>query len=971
MTTTATFRAFKGNPYITCTAITIGTIASSRTSAAGPEAFFQLSAKNVTCSGTNEFGGAINPYEDLEHAWERVGGTTGLNTVAMTWLVPLVAGTPQSTTRDYDVDQVGPECAVRAVSTIAATETWRLTVRGADGAGGYVTATTTIDLTVTQPSARRYFYFDATGGNNANDGRDPWGFNVSGCTFTNSTKRLVKTGAFTAYDHTAATAPAKPYAYNFVGVVSGTGVTAGTYEIASKISDDELELVENIGGTNPTNVVLSTGARQNGDGTGWTNGGGAGNDQTICLKGGETFTLADYPNGFANFGGKSGLRVLGYGTTKPTLLHHIYISVPGSTSYNDNAFSGLTLDANNVAATNGRYNVYVVGGGAGTVGHLYIANCTLTNCATGGSSSNIQHDKSSGGFGVWNCVLERSNAGKHGILGGSNADWMFVIGGSISGDGQSAVLDHHIYPSVRYNTLFDGINFGAGTNRNYCINLNCSGSAGTYAEYVNVRHCNMNGVLRACDMSETNNNYANRHFRNVVIERNAVNGLTGDGKFLFYCCDSMTFRDNIGWNNSGGRDFTPDPQQTSLALKVYKNRWYSAQASTSALFDAPDTLASVVFRDNDFFDARAAASAVFDVDFDGAAVSLSNNRVYCSARSGNVLKNDGVAASFATYAAVDTLARDTTPNWTTPASGDFTPTYTPVATPTFVFQGVEIGTAHATQATFGWTPSSSNPNITHVFRYGTATSDYDVAEATRLDELTVDGLTPSTRYYYVVQETDGFDLSAATAEQIFETGPQGAPQTDGTRIILTSGSNRTTSGNAWSNPDRVDGPDSGDFANVSLTNQISDALTGTIPATVIEGTVVGCKFGVKGYTAAAPDATATFSFSLGNVAQGIGGSTNGDPLPPTTTETEYEVDVVLSQGTWAGLQAAIAAGMTAGVGESLSVVALNSGLTPTDFRVSEAWLVPVLAAASGGGPSDPTLGSSMLHRSRGRDFRGR
>lgn len=86
--------------------------------------------------------------------------------------------------------------------------------------------------------------------NDTNDGRDAFGFALTAATFTNATKTLSQTGAFTSYTFTAG---------DQIYISGGTGVTAGLYEIASKTSNDAIVLVADIGGTNPTDVTSSNG----------------------------------------------------------------------------------------------------------------------------------------------------------------------------------------------------------------------------------------------------------------------------------------------------------------------------------------------------------------------------------------------------------------------------------------------------------------------------------------------------------------------------------------------------------------------------------------------------------------------------------------------------------------------------------------------------------------------------------------
>lgn len=83
-----------------------------------------------------------------------------------------------------------------------------------------------------------------------NDGLDPIGFNLSVATFTNSSKTLTKTGAYSSYTFTSG---------DLVYISGGTGVTTGLYEIASKTDNNNIVLIADIGGTDPTDVTSSDG----------------------------------------------------------------------------------------------------------------------------------------------------------------------------------------------------------------------------------------------------------------------------------------------------------------------------------------------------------------------------------------------------------------------------------------------------------------------------------------------------------------------------------------------------------------------------------------------------------------------------------------------------------------------------------------------------------------------------------------
>lgn len=86
-------------------------------------------------------------------------------------------------------------------------------------------------------------------GNYDDSGNNPGGFKVAfqtlnvditGGTWTQATKRLVKTGAFTSYTYASG---------DRIYITGGTGVTAGWRSIASKVSNDEIELTDTTGFT--------------------------------------------------------------------------------------------------------------------------------------------------------------------------------------------------------------------------------------------------------------------------------------------------------------------------------------------------------------------------------------------------------------------------------------------------------------------------------------------------------------------------------------------------------------------------------------------------------------------------------------------------------------------------------------------------------------------------------------------------
>lgn len=72
------------------------------------------------------------------------------------------------------------------------------------------------------------------------------GANLTAATFTTSTKNLNQTGKFSGYSFTSG---------DKIYITGGTGITTGLYEVASRTDDDNIVLVEDIGGTNPSDVT--------------------------------------------------------------------------------------------------------------------------------------------------------------------------------------------------------------------------------------------------------------------------------------------------------------------------------------------------------------------------------------------------------------------------------------------------------------------------------------------------------------------------------------------------------------------------------------------------------------------------------------------------------------------------------------------------------------------------------------------
>lgn len=103
------------------------------------------------------------------------------------------------------------------------------------------------------PSERALTYFYSTSGNNSNDGRDGFGFNLTNAVWDPSAKTLTSLGAFSSYTWQSG---------DQIYIKSGTDATTGLYEIESKVSSNAIKLVGTVSRVAVTNITTSNGPRQ-------------------------------------------------------------------------------------------------------------------------------------------------------------------------------------------------------------------------------------------------------------------------------------------------------------------------------------------------------------------------------------------------------------------------------------------------------------------------------------------------------------------------------------------------------------------------------------------------------------------------------------------------------------------------------------------------------------------------------------
>lgn len=299
--------------------------------------------------------------------------------------------------------------------------------------------------------------------------------------------------------------------------------------------------------------------------------------------------------------------------------------------------------------------------------------------------------------GVWG-GSSSPNSGDRGLGTGffSGAfNWNFIVGWSVSGEGGDPVRDHHIYPDQQQHALYRYINFGAGTNRNYCINTNWdnnnSGASVQYVDYILMSDNWFAGTSRGHDGSDGDNSTANVQFRNFVNQLNAYYGLR-EGGALFGCQSviSIMWRyNNVSMCNNGPNWFINTAVDSAIAgltkPKIINNNFYRTVGNTYPMLQVSNgtyTQAWLV-KGNKFYDTEATAFCVAAITADqvSAGSGWDFNTYYGPNRVNQNLftttANNGTAANFSGWKTAlsgingDANSSVANPNWIDPANGLF------------------------------------------------------------------------------------------------------------------------------------------------------------------------------------------------------------------------------------------------------------------------------------------------------------
>ncbi len=691
--------SYLGYEHISVTSITMNALEVEATTGEAPFALF-ASAKNVTCSATRDNSvGSVLPYLHLEHKWTLTYNDDSAVTVESGDTLTNARG---GSTNPY-TDHVGGEYTVPI--RLPGTYKLTLTSRGPNGSGGFVTGTQTATITVSA-STLGHAWYDGLNGLNGNDGFDPWGFDTSTASYTESTGVLSQTNAFTNYDHTAATSGNPTDWYNYIYLTSADSGALGTWHrIASKTDNSNIVLEDKVG-SDQTNVVSSDGAKQTfvGDETAAAN-----EDVWIHLRGNQgatTYTFTErfrlsngtYDNTISKYIGGYDAGTGGTDITTSTTISNALISTINAGFPEHAVVHNLDIDCN--------YNAQHAIGDTLTVGtQTTVRNMFVDRCQGANPAGDMCNDYSGTDFdlnllfwgGTYTSFRETTEAKKHTMfvkLG--DVSRLSIVGGTWSCYADSATLDHYIYPKGDNDNRLFAYNRMTGGLNNVAAAFNIDYSGGGTVNYVTVVENYADACQYLCDTSGTASDYTTDGIiGNILIARNA-HDFTG-------CVDNSN-RGALHTPNAGGREvcyldnvsYHSDGDTTSSTS--------GGMATVGKLRDVSGTdivvSRNLVYRD----DATATSHGVWH-DVGGTtnnmAVELTDNTGHILSSDvrqidwnfdyttnwvvdGNIFYSPNDASDFFDRGtgSVDTLAEvnslitgtntSSDPGWTDPANGDFT-----------------------------------------------------------------------------------------------------------------------------------------------------------------------------------------------------------------------------------------------------------------------------------------------------------
>lgn len=366
----------------------------------------------------------------------------------------------------------------------------------------------------------------------------------------------------------------------------------------------------------------------------------------------------------------------------------------GATTYVDIVVSDIDFERGGSKTLN--LVLFLISNPNATISDIYLDGCNLVSDNTSGDGGYwITFQWSTDGslvsnFGIrgGSITATATDTAKNvGFFGGAR-NWNFFSNiSNVTGTGGNALLDHHFYPDCQNYNLFQGIKFGSGPTRNYCLNCNWDTISGALetAQHWLISECEMTGTDFAHDGSDATGHTDKVRFSDFVCERNDIHDLNQGGA-LFYNIISYTNRDNRSWNVKNS-SVEPAANQADNLLTLFRGRIYrnyeyrasnpNGQPAYEFVEGGHLTLEQQI-TDNVIQDALTAAKCigVYATDQQSAGSLIDRNQYWIPNDADSKGWYDNTTAkTFAQWNAfgfdVNGLVAD--PIWLDPANGDFTP----------------------------------------------------------------------------------------------------------------------------------------------------------------------------------------------------------------------------------------------------------------------------------------------------------
>ena len=673
---------YTGYDYINVTSITMNAIDVAETTGEAPFFLF-ASASNVTCTGTRTYLSSepIRPYTMLEHQWTLTYDDD--SPVELDQSDELISSRWE--VHNPYTDYKGGEYTV----PIRRPGTYKLTLTSR---GPGISNSTTRTITVTAPTHDREYY-DGLNGNDANDGFDPWGFNLSTATYTESTGELTQTGAFTSYNHTAATTGNYTDWYNWIYLISADSGPLGTWHrIASKTNNNTIVLQDKIG-SDQTNVVSSDGAKQTFIGSSVH---GSNDNKVVYLRGNQGATTYTWSQNFSfrtpNLGiirtglvgydtNSDGVDITWNGSNVP--VFNAPVNGSGRYSPAQVMFSNIHLNMNAIGGSNAPCIEWIVSSTSGSY--------TTNVCADRITIYNMARDRALQYLGqssanptilgsAWLCDFDGSQVASElkpsliflGVEDTSSR--LAIVGVSATTACADLIRDHWVYPSFKDHTNFSYNYFYDGALVGYGFNLSLPNTSNTQVQYLTMIENFVAGGDWFSDCSPTNNEDNLGYLTDWIFARNCgyelrSGGIFGSAGFQLMALDNVAIF-NITENQL--TYFNPhrsDGSYTNADNVFSRNKIYGMGLAEIR----NDNVNEMV--NNEIHDYRTTASCIAytESQYSSSTHAYDLNTFYTPNDAGTIIDNgagDQTAAQFdVTTGGTSSTAN---PNWTDPANADFT-----------------------------------------------------------------------------------------------------------------------------------------------------------------------------------------------------------------------------------------------------------------------------------------------------------